>query len=444
MNEQPAELLEKIRQQFDSTPYLNVPVDLSPKNNSKLLYAQNLITPYYLRNQAFPKPEGIVILDAGCGAGFKSLILAEANPGAKIVGIDLSHESIDLAKKRLQLHGFRDAEFIVASIEDLPILGFTFDYINCDEVLYLLPDAVKGLQAMKAVLKPTGIIRANLHSSAKRADYFRSQQIFKLMGLMNTNPGDLEIELARETFESLKNGVDLKIKTWQAAAQRGDVEEKDWILVNYLLQGDKGYTIADLFAALQIADLEFVSMVNWCDWEILDLFKDRDNLPLFWATSLPKTSIEQRLQLFELLHPTSRLLDFWCGHPGQAHGYEPVAAWTTEDWQAVKVHLHPQLNTSHLREELVHSIEHHQPFSLSGYLPGLTKTALTLEGAVAATLLPLWDEPQTVTALIERSRQIQPLNPVTLEPRTQTAILNDVMALLTRLEVFLYVLLELS
>lgn len=65
MNEQSAELLEKIRQQFNSTPYLNVPLDLSPKYNSSLLYAQNLITPYYLRNQAFPVAEGSVILDAG-------------------------------------------------------------------------------------------------------------------------------------------------------------------------------------------------------------------------------------------------------------------------------------------------------------------------------------------------------------------------------------------
>ena len=104
--------------------------------------------------------------------------------------------------------------------------------------------------------------------------------------------------------------------------------------------------------------------------------------------------------------------------------------------------MHPQLRNSQLRENLIHSIEHHQPFKLGGYLPGLSKKSMTLESTIAATLLPLWDEPQTVTALMERSRQIQPLNPITLEPRTQTAILNDVMTLLTKLEVFLYVLLE--
>lgn len=158
--------------------------------------------------------------------------------------------------------------------------------------------------------------------------------------------------------------------------------------------------------------------------------------------SLPEVSMEQRLQLFELLHPISRLLDFWCGHPQQGKSFISIADWSEDDWQTATVHLHPQLQNSKLHEDLVQSVEQHQPFTLGGYLPGMAKTAVTLESTVAATLLPLWDEPQTVAALIERSRQIQPLNPVTLESRTPTAILDDLMKLLTRLEVLLYVLME--
>lgn len=259
---------------------------------------------------------------------------------------------------------------------------------------------------------------------------------------MDSNPEEMEIEIARETFGALEDWVNLKVKVWQDPAHRKAVESKEWVLMNYLFQGDKGYTIADIFAALRSADLEFISMVNWRDWEILDLFKDAEDLPIFWAMSLPEVSTEQRLQLFELLHPISRLLDFWCGHPNQVSSYTPIADWSEDDWKTAKVRLHPQLKNSKLREALVQSIEAHQPFSLSGYLPGQANTSVTLESTVAATLLPLWDEPQFMAELIERSRQIQPLNPATLEPRTPTAILNDLMALLTRLEVFLYVLLE--
>lgn len=45
------ELLEKIRQQFDSAPYPRVPLDKSPKDDPNVLYIHNLVTPYYLRTK---------------------------------------------------------------------------------------------------------------------------------------------------------------------------------------------------------------------------------------------------------------------------------------------------------------------------------------------------------------------------------------------------------
>ena len=106
MTSSASDLLDKIRQQFDASPYPRVPLDQSPKNNPNLLYIHNLMTPYYLRNQKVIETKGKVILDAGCGAGYKSLVLAEANPGAKFVGVDISKESIKLARQRLEHHGF--------------------------------------------------------------------------------------------------------------------------------------------------------------------------------------------------------------------------------------------------------------------------------------------------------------------------------------------------
>ncbi len=112
---------------------------------------------------------------------------------------------------------------------------------------------------MKSVLKPDRIIRANLHSSLQRHNYFRAQAMFKMMGLMNENPGELEIELARETLETLKDSIILKRQVWQPE----QAKDEEWIQMNYLFLGDKGYTIPEVFAALKSADLEFISMVNW-------------------------------------------------------------------------------------------------------------------------------------------------------------------------------------
>ena len=62
---------------------------------------------------------------------------------------------------------------------------------------------------MKSVLKPDGILRANLHSSLQRVYYYRAQAVFKMMGLMDENPEELEIELVREIMNSLKDKVEL-------------------------------------------------------------------------------------------------------------------------------------------------------------------------------------------------------------------------------------------
>lgn len=435
MDNKASELLDKIRQQFDTGPYPRKPLEQSPKGDATLLYIHNFITPYYLRNQKIRETNEISILDAGCGTGYTSLILAEANPGAKIVGIDLSEQSVNLAKQRLQYHGFNKAEFYAMSIEELTTLGQDFDYINCDEVLYLLINPVIGLQAMKSVLKPSGIIRANLHSSLTRSHYFRAQKIFKMMGLMEENPQEMEISLVKETMRALKDNVRLKAEAW------GDYFEgnEEKILANHLLQGDKGSTIPELFSALMAAELELISMVNWRQWDLMDLFKDPDNLPVFLGLTLPEISLEERLHLFELLHPIHRLLDFWCGHPNQSHLFVPVAEWTLSDWQGAKVHLHPQLNTPAVKEELLRCITLLNPFAINRQLP-ITGEVL-VDSTIAACLLPLWEEAQSMPSLVERWQKLRPVHPITLEPTAESEAFDIVKYTLMGLESAGYVLL---
>jgi ubiquinone/menaquinone biosynthesis C-methylase UbiE len=436
-----AEMLEKIRRQFDRGPYPRKPLDVSPKKKYDVLFNHNLITAYYLRNHKLIETQGKVILDAGCGSGYKALALAEANPGAKIVGIDISEESVKLAKERLHFHGFKDFEGYVLAIEDLPQLGLQFDYINMDEVLYLLTEPVAGLQAMKAVLKSEGIIRTNFHSYYQRLNFYQAQNVFKIMGLMDDTPGEMEIEIVRETIASLKDNVLLKSRTWL-----GNTQEKndEWLLCNYLLQGDKGFTIPEMFAALETASLEFISMVNWRQWELLNLFKEPTDLPAFLAMSLPEISLQERLNLFELLNPTHRLLDFWCGHPGEASGGMPVSEWHPKDWEKVTVNLHPQFRNEDAKQDLITSIEASRAFEISRYIPNVSLTPLMVESSMAATLLPLWESGMSVSQLVERHLKIRPVDSVTLEPVSYEQAWEQVTGLLMELETFLYVLLERS
>ncbi len=437
MDKNTSEFLEKIRQQFDTAPYFSSPLEEFPQADVPWLYVHNLVTPYYLRNQKVIETEGKVILDAGCGTGYKSLALAQANPGAKIIGIDLSEASVSIARQRFHYHNIKNAEFYVLSIEDLHQLSVEFDYINCDEVLYLFPDISGCLKFMKLALKEEGILRSNLHSFLQRSSFFRAQEVFKILGLMDKNPRELEIELVREMMKNLKDKVLLKENTWMPVFEK----DNHSILINYLLQGDKGYTVPEMFSALKTAELEFISMVNWRQWNLMNLFNEPNNLPMFLGRSLPETSVEERLHLFELLHPIHRLLDFWCAHPNQAQAFVAVADWTVSAWQQAKVHLHPQLRTLAIKEELTRCIRQLQPFEISQALP-IAGEMTTLDSTIAACLLPLWENTELMSSLVDRWRKLRPVHPISLKSTTQEEAFEVVKQALMKLEEIGYVLLE--
>ncbi|MDX2240641.1 MAG: class I SAM-dependent methyltransferase [Leptolyngbyaceae cyanobacterium bins.302] len=434
-----AELLEKIRRQFDTAPYPKIALDQSPKGDLKYLYPHDLAVPYYNRNQRVISSAGKVILDAGCGSGYKALALAEANPGAKIVGVDLSDESVKLARERLKYHGFENAEFHTLTIEALPSLGLEFDYINCDEVLYLLPDPVVGLQAMKAVLKSDGIIRANFHHRLQRAHFHQAQEFFTRLGLMEQSPNETELTAVREVMKALKSFVLVKERTWRPEYEEND----DLLLANHLLRGDKGTTIPEFFSILRQADLEFINMVNWWQWDLVELFEDFSELPVEVALTFADKSIEEQLHLFALIHPCHRLLDLWCGHPGQSQPYTAVENWTEEQWRKAKVHLYSQFKVPVFKQEMINAIESSSFLEISRYFHR-TPELINLDSLLTACLLPLLDAPQSVATIAQRWKQLRPLNLVTLQPTTDAEAFEVIKQRLTELEQKGYILLELA
>ncbi|KPQ35493.1 MAG: methyltransferase domain-containing protein [Phormidium sp.] len=439
MDEQFKEHLESVKRQFERSPYPRQPLDQTPKDNPSYLYKHHFASAYYHRNQHIIDPKDTLILDAGCGSGYKALALAYANPGAKIVGIDFSEESVKLARTRLDYHGIENVQFEAMAIEDLASLGMEFDYINCDEVLYLLPDPEVGLAALKSVLKPQGIIRGNLHSALQRVNYFRAQKLFKMMGLMEDDVTDeMAIELSQETMEALRDFVDLKKRVWSAKI-KGNEEA---LLANYLLREDRGYTIPDLFALLEKTGLEFISMVNWRQWNPFNLFVDEDKLPAFLGMSLPETSIEERLHLYELLHPVHRLLDFWVGHPNDGQDWTAPQDWTEQQWRTAEVHLHPLLHTQAVRHELEACIQEHRGFAISQHLsiPGVAQ--VLVESVTATCLLPLFEQPQPISTLTDFFQETRPLNPVTGQATSPQEAFRAVRDLLQSLESLSFVFLS--
>lgn len=103
-------------------------------------------------------PAGSKVLEAGCGVGAQTIMLAKNNPNAQITSIDISEDSINHAKSLVEQNGFSNVEFETADLFDLPFEDESFDHIFVCFVLEHLQDPVSALKSLKRVLKKDGSI----------------------------------------------------------------------------------------------------------------------------------------------------------------------------------------------------------------------------------------------------------------------------------------------
>lgn len=103
-------------------------------------------------------PAGSRVLEAGCGVGAQTLILAASSPGASFTSVDVSAGSLAEARRRVREAGFSNVTFRQADIFSLPFPPGHFDHVFVCFVLEHLPDPSGALRALMRVLKAGGSI----------------------------------------------------------------------------------------------------------------------------------------------------------------------------------------------------------------------------------------------------------------------------------------------
>ena len=103
-------------------------------------------------------PVSSKILEAGCGIGAQTKIIAPENPDSQFISVDISNESIKEAQKAINSLGIKNVIFQQADIFNLPFEENYFDHIFLCFVLEHLPNHMEALQKLKRVLKPGGTI----------------------------------------------------------------------------------------------------------------------------------------------------------------------------------------------------------------------------------------------------------------------------------------------
>ena len=101
---------------------------------------------------------GCEVLDAGCGEGYMSRILADR--GAKVTGIDTSSALIAAASSHPDART-TDARFYVANVEDIPEPNERFDLGVCNHVMSDVDDPATALKELGRVLRPGGRLVVN-------------------------------------------------------------------------------------------------------------------------------------------------------------------------------------------------------------------------------------------------------------------------------------------
>jgi len=99
---------------------------------------------------------GSRVLEAGCGVGAQTVILAAHSPQAHITSIDVSTASLAAARQAVERAGLTNVTFEHADIHALPFPAAGFDHVFVCFVLEHLARPLDALACLLAVLKPGG------------------------------------------------------------------------------------------------------------------------------------------------------------------------------------------------------------------------------------------------------------------------------------------------
>ena len=138
---------------MSNTPYVH---GYSEKESKRLKDQADTLNDLLHSDTSYP--HGSLVLEAGCGVGAQTVILALQSPDAKITSVDISSASLSKAKEKINHAGINNVTFMQGNIFNLPFEEESFDHIFLCFVLEHLREPGLALSELKRVLKKDGTI----------------------------------------------------------------------------------------------------------------------------------------------------------------------------------------------------------------------------------------------------------------------------------------------
>ncbi len=100
---------------------------------------------------------GELVLDLGSGAGFDAFLAArEVGDAGHVIGVDMTPEMLERARRNAAAAGYRNVEFRAGRIEALPVEDASVDAVISNCVINLVPDKARVYREVARVLRPGG------------------------------------------------------------------------------------------------------------------------------------------------------------------------------------------------------------------------------------------------------------------------------------------------
>ena len=101
--------------------------------------------------------EGDTVIDLGSGAGNDVFVARRlVGENGRVIGVDFTEQMIERAKANAEKLDYRNVQFRLGDIEDLPVTANIADVVISNCVLNLVPNKHKAFSEIYRVLKPSG------------------------------------------------------------------------------------------------------------------------------------------------------------------------------------------------------------------------------------------------------------------------------------------------
>ncbi len=177
----------------------------SPRESTRLVDQATTLAELLHADTVYPA--GSSVLEAGCGVGAQTVVMARNNPKTHFTSIDISRTSLQTAASVIARENLSNVTFQNADIFALPYPPEAFDHVFICFVLEHLPDPLAALRSIKPILKRGGTITVieGDHGSAyfHPRSYLASQTIQCMIDTQARLGGNSLI--GRQLYPVLKN-----------------------------------------------------------------------------------------------------------------------------------------------------------------------------------------------------------------------------------------------